>query len=53
VNPDDATPYVAGTLVDHHCHGLVLRDLDRAEFDATISQCSTVTAFGVPVDPDV
>ena len=23
-------PYVAGPLVDHHCHGLVLRDLDRA-----------------------
>jgi len=38
VKPDDATPYVAGTLVDHHCHGLVLRDLDRPAFEALMNE---------------
>jgi predicted TIM-barrel fold metal-dependent hydrolase len=38
VNHDDETPYVAGTLVDHHCHGLVLRDLDREEFEALMNE---------------
>ena len=37
MNPDE-TPYVAGTLVDHHCHGLVLRDLDRPEFEALMNE---------------
>jgi uncharacterized protein len=40
VTPTDQheTPYVAGTLVDHHCHGLVLRDLDRPEFEALMNE---------------
>ena len=32
------TPYVAGPLVDHHCHGLVLRDLDRPSFEALMNE---------------
>ena len=32
--------YVAGPLVDHHCHGLVRRDLDRASFEALMNEGS-------------
>jgi predicted TIM-barrel fold metal-dependent hydrolase len=32
------TPYVAGPLVDHHCHGLVRRDLDRPAFEALLNE---------------
>jgi predicted TIM-barrel fold metal-dependent hydrolase len=32
------TPYVAGLLVDHHCHGLVRRDLDRPSFEALMNE---------------
>ncbi len=32
------TPYVAGPLVDHHCHGLVRRDLDRPSFEALMNE---------------
>ena len=34
----DETPYVAGPLVDHHCHGLVRRDLDRPAFEALMNE---------------
>ena len=41
MSPDEhATPYVAETLVDHHCHGLVQRDLDRAGFEALMNEGS-------------
>ena len=30
--------YVAGPVVDHHCHGLVLRDLDRPSFEALMNE---------------
>lgn len=30
--------YVAGPLVDHHCHGLVQRDLDRPAFEALMNE---------------
>jgi predicted TIM-barrel fold metal-dependent hydrolase len=32
------TPYVAGLLVDHHCHGLVRRDLDRPAFEGLMNE---------------
>ena len=34
----DETPYVAGPLVDHHCHGLVRRDLDRPAFESLMNE---------------
>ena len=34
----DETSYAAGPVVDHHCHGLVLRDLDRAGFEALMNE---------------
>ena len=51
MNPDDETPYVAGTLVDHHCHGLVLRDLDRPAFEALMNEGSGAGRWtGSPFD---
>ncbi len=32
------TAYVGGVLVDHHCHGLVRRDLDRPAFEALMNE---------------
>jgi hypothetical protein len=32
------TPYVTGPLVDHHCHGLVRRDLDRPAYEALMNE---------------
>jgi predicted TIM-barrel fold metal-dependent hydrolase len=32
------TSYVDGPLVDHHCHGLLRRDLDRASFEALMNE---------------
>jgi hypothetical protein len=34
----ESTPYVAGPLVDHHCHGLVLRDHDRSSFETLMNE---------------
>src|SRR6185503_16960212 len=45
------TPYVAGSLVDHHCHGLVLRDLDRPAFEALMNEGSGAGRWtGSPFD---
>lgn len=33
-------------LVDHHCHGLVRRDLDRAEFEAMLTEAAAPSALG-------
>jgi hypothetical protein len=33
-------------LVDHHCHGLVRRDLDRAEFEAMLTEAEGPSALG-------
>ncbi len=30
--------FVTGHLVDHHCHGLVRRDLDRAAFESLLNE---------------
>jgi uncharacterized protein len=32
-----------GPLVDHHCHGLVLDDLDRASFEILLNEAATVS----------
>jgi uncharacterized protein len=34
----DETAYVDGPLIDHHCHGLVQRDLDRPSFEALMNE---------------
>ncbi|SDY13796.1 hypothetical protein SAMN05661080_02446 [Modestobacter sp. DSM 44400] len=33
-------------LVDHHCHGLVRRDLDRPEFEAMLTEAAGPSALG-------
>jgi hypothetical protein len=35
---DAALRYPGGVLVDHHCHGLVRRDLDRAAFESLMNE---------------
>ncbi|MCK9875604.1 amidohydrolase family protein [Frankia sp. Ag45/Mut15] len=32
---------VDGELIDHHCHGLVQRDLDRPEFESMLTEADT------------
>jgi hypothetical protein len=47
----DETPYVDRRLVDHHCHGLVRRDLDRAAFEALMNEGSGAGRWtGTPFD---
>jgi predicted TIM-barrel fold metal-dependent hydrolase len=47
----EQTPHVAGPLVDHHCHGLVLRDLDRLSFEALMNEGSGAGRWtGTPFD---
>jgi predicted TIM-barrel fold metal-dependent hydrolase len=33
-------------LVDHHCHGLITRDLDRPEFEAMLTEAAAPSALG-------
>jgi predicted TIM-barrel fold metal-dependent hydrolase len=33
-------------LVDHHCHGVVSRDLERAEFEAMLTEADAATPLG-------
>jgi uncharacterized protein len=35
-----------GALVDHHCHGLVLYDLDRSSFEALMNESATPSPPG-------
>lgn len=35
-----------GTLVDHHCHGLVTTDLDRAGFEALMNEAVAASPLG-------
>jgi len=42
LDPDLATLQ----LVDHHCHGLVRRDLDRPEFEAMLTESAGPSALG-------
>jgi predicted TIM-barrel fold metal-dependent hydrolase len=41
--------FVMGQLVDHHCHGLVQRELDRAEFETLLNEGAGATALGTTV----
>ncbi len=43
------TPYLDQPLVDHHCHGLVLRDLDRREFEALLNEAQGTSPLGTSV----
>ncbi len=38
--------FVTGPLVDHHCHGLVLRDLDRSGFEGLLNEASGPSPLG-------
>ncbi|MEI4271509.1 amidohydrolase family protein [Klenkia sp. LSe6-5] len=33
-------------LVDHHCHGLITRDLDRPEFESLLTEAAAPSALG-------
>jgi uncharacterized protein len=33
-------------LVDHHCHGIVLRDLDRVEFESMLNEATRPSPLG-------
>ena len=35
-----------GPLVDHHCHGLVLDDLDRSSFEALMNEAAAASPLG-------
>ncbi len=35
-----------GPLVDHHCHGLVLEDLDRSGFEALMNEAAHASPLG-------
>ena len=41
-----ADPVDLGPLVDHHCHGLVLDDLDRGSFEALMNEASAPSPLG-------
>jgi uncharacterized protein len=44
-------PFVAGPLVDHHCHGVVLRDLDRASYESLMNEGAGAGRWtGTPFD---
>ncbi|HEY6812425.1 MAG TPA: amidohydrolase family protein [Propionibacteriaceae bacterium] len=41
-----ADPPDLGPLIDHHCHGLVLDDLDRRAFESLINEADNPSALG-------
>jgi uncharacterized protein len=41
-----AEPADLGPLVDHHCHGLVLDDLDRASFESLLNEAAGPSPLG-------
>ena len=41
--------FVLGQLIDHHCHGLVQRELDRAEFEWLLNEGAGTSALGTSV----
>jgi uncharacterized protein len=44
--PDPSHDVVPGLLVDHHCHGLVTTDLDRAGFEALMNESAGPSPLG-------
>ena len=41
-----AEPVDLGPLVDHHCHGLVLDDLDRPAFEGLMNEAAAPSSLG-------
>lgn len=41
-----ADPVDLGPLVDHHCHGLILDDLDRDSFEALMNEAAATAPLG-------
>jgi uncharacterized protein len=41
-----AEPVELGPLIDHHCHGLVLDDLDRGSFEALMNEAAAASPLG-------
>ncbi len=41
--------YVTGPLVDHHCHGLVRREVDRPGFESLLNEAPGASALGTSV----
>src|ERR671917_716341 len=41
-----ADPVDFGQLVDHHCHGLLLDDLDRTTFEALMNEAAAPSPLG-------
>ena len=39
-------PVDLGPLIDHHCHGLVLDDLDRGSFEALMNEAAAPSPLG-------
>jgi hypothetical protein len=39
-------PFVTGPLIDHHCHGLVLKDLERREFEQMLNEAPGPSPLG-------
>src|SRR4051794_41768702 len=42
----DPTPVEVGPLIDHHCHGLVMEDLDRPAFEAMMNEANRPSPLG-------
>ena len=43
----DLLPFVADLpLVDHHCHGVVTRDVPRADFEAMLTEADAPSPLG-------
>src|SRR4051794_36138050 len=42
----DPTPVELGPLIDHHCHGLVMKDLDRLAFEAMMNEADRPSPLG-------
>ncbi len=40
------TRFADGPLVDHHCHGVVRRDLDRVAFEGLLNEATGTSALG-------
>lgn len=41
--------YADGRLIDHHCHGLITRELDRSQFEALLNESTGASKLGTSV----
>lgn len=46
VDPLAGLRFATGSLVDHHCHGVVQRDLDRTDFESVLNEASHPSPLG-------